>query len=85
MNINLWHLRRGDTFVFDDDPETELVFLGMDGPYAKVRALDPERNRKLCAQYDAHSDFFAIMSDGLIRKVIPKCFVAEEQPEEAHG
>jgi hypothetical protein len=81
--IFLWDLKRGDTFVFPDDPKVELIFLGMDGMYARVRAIDPEINKRMCAQYDAHSDFFAIMSPNAVTLVIPDPFkpIAPAQEE----
>jgi hypothetical protein len=70
--MNLWNLKRGITFVFDDDPKTELIFLGMDGFYAKVRALDPVKNKEMCARYDAGSYFFCIMSEGTVTPKLPE-------------
>jgi hypothetical protein len=83
MNDNkrkLWELQKGWTFIFDDDPETELLFLGMDGFYAKVKALDPEKHKKLCASYDAGSDFFCIMSDKPVTLKVPEAFKVEPPP-----
>lgn len=76
--VHLWDLSRGDTFVFPDDPKVELLFLGMDGMYARVKAMDPEINKRMCANYDAHSDFFAIMSPSPVRLVVPEAFRVEE-------
>lgn len=71
--MNLWELKRGMTFVFDDEPDKELIFLGMDGMYAKVRALDPEINKELCARYDANRrDFFCIMCTGTVTVRLPE-------------
>jgi hypothetical protein len=78
--MNLWNLKKGDVFVFDDDPDTQLLFLGWDGMYCKVQALDPEKNKEMCARYDAHSDFFALISWAPLHCVVPECFAAE-QPE----
>ncbi len=56
----IWDLKKGWTFRFKHDSKV-LVFLGMDGAYAKCRALDFETNKQMCKEYDATSDFFAIM------------------------
>jgi hypothetical protein len=72
--MKLWDLKRGDTFIFADDPKTELIFLKMDGFYAQVRALDPEKNEEMCARYDAGSDFFCISSENNVIPVTPEIF-----------
>jgi hypothetical protein len=80
--VSPWELKRGDTFVFDDDPETELVFIGLDTPYMKVRALDPEKHKEMCARYDANSDFFAVMIGAPITLIVPKCFQVEKYEDQ---
>jgi hypothetical protein len=75
--LYLWDLQRGDTFEFVDQPGVEMLFLGADGMYFKVRALDPDINKAMCARYDAHSDFFAIITVGEVVKIVPKCFEVE--------
>jgi hypothetical protein len=67
--LNLWDLNKGDHFVFEDQLSVELIFLGMDGMYAKVRAVSETINWVMCKQYDANSDFFAIMTHGNVIKV----------------
>lgn len=77
--MTLLNLKINETFVFDDDPEIYLIFLGMDGMYAKVRALDPEINKEMCFRYDAgKSDFFAIMAYGTITPRVPPGFEIEK-------
>ena len=62
MKQHLWDLKKDSVFLFEDRPNEPMRFLGMDGMYAKAQALDPKLNKELCAQYDARSDFFAVIT-----------------------
>lgn len=60
--MQIFELKRGWTFQFDDRPGDIFVFLGMDGMYAKCRALDEVLNKKMCEQYDGGSSFFCLLA-----------------------
>lgn len=47
----------------------KMIFLGMDGMYAKVKHTDKKMNKKLAALYDDGAEFFCLVGNLEVDKV----------------
>lgn len=57
----VYDLRRGDQFKINTDSDGQVYeFLGMDGPWAKLRSLDPQADADQREAYSHGASFWVV-------------------------